>query len=159
MRDSLLKKFRKSRLQIDKDQYREAQNNVQKLIKSKRRSFYEEQLKENVGKPRELWKSLKSLGLDKKSSADTNISLKNSDGKITSSPEDTAEQFKNFFANLADGLLKLLPKPSNKFGTAAVVRFYQRKLSGQTFCLSQVGEEVIIKALHSLQPSKAPQNL
>ena len=36
------------------------------LLKTKNRAFYREKLTENVGKPKELWKSLKLLGLPSK---------------------------------------------------------------------------------------------
>ena len=52
-----------SRLNNDEQLYKEAKINVQKLIKNKKRDFYQEKLRENVGKPKELWKALKSLGL------------------------------------------------------------------------------------------------
>ena len=61
-----LKKFKASRLNIDEQLYKEAKINVQKLIKNKKRDFYQEKLRENVGKPKELWKALKSLGLPSK---------------------------------------------------------------------------------------------
>jgi hypothetical protein len=68
-RDKLFTKFKKSRLGVDKQILNEARNSVQNLIRKKKREHYENQLKENVGKPKELWKSLKSLGLDSKKRA------------------------------------------------------------------------------------------
>ena len=62
LRDKRLKKFKASRLNIDKQFYKEAKINVQKLIKNKR-DFYLKKFRENVGKPKELWKAFKSLGL------------------------------------------------------------------------------------------------
>ena len=58
LRDKHLKKFKASRLNIDEQLYKEAKINVQKLIKNKKRNFYQEKLRENVGKPKELWKAL-----------------------------------------------------------------------------------------------------
>ena len=43
--------------------YKKAKINLQKRIKNKKRDFYYEKLVENFGKPKELWKALKSLGL------------------------------------------------------------------------------------------------
>ena len=63
LRDKHLKKFKVSRLDIDEQLYKEAKINIQKLIKNKKRDFYQEKLGKNVGKPKELWKALKSLGL------------------------------------------------------------------------------------------------
>ena len=49
--------------------------NVQKLIKIKERDFYQEKLRENVGKPKELWKALNSLGLPSKITPVSQVSL------------------------------------------------------------------------------------
>ena len=62
-RDKLFKKFKKFRLHVDKDNYKEPRNEVLKLIRTKKKAYFESKLTENIGKPRELWKSLKSLGL------------------------------------------------------------------------------------------------
>ena len=61
LRDKRLKKFN-----IDEKLYEEAKINAQNLIKNKKKGFYQEKLRENVGKSKELWKSLKSLGLPSK---------------------------------------------------------------------------------------------
>ena len=45
-------------------------------IKTKKKEFIKGQLEEKIGKPKELWKTLKSIGLSKKPSSDTNICLK-----------------------------------------------------------------------------------
>ena len=47
-----------------------------KLIKEKKQKFYKEKLKENIGKPKELWKALKSLGLPCKKGLILNTCLK-----------------------------------------------------------------------------------
>ena len=62
IRDKLFKKFKKSKLHVDKDLFREARNNVENLIKSKKKTYFEDKLKENIGKPKELWKALNDLG-------------------------------------------------------------------------------------------------
>ena len=62
LRDSVLKKFRASRLDIDEQLYKEAKRNVQKLIKNEKRDFYQEKLREYFGKPKDLWEAPKSFG-------------------------------------------------------------------------------------------------
>ena len=62
IREKYFKKFKKSNLQIDYNFYIEVKYNTQKLIKQKN-SFFNTKLTENIGKPKELWKSLKTLGL------------------------------------------------------------------------------------------------
>ena len=50
-------------LHVDKDNYKEAKNEVQKLICTKKKAYFESKLTENIGKSKELWKCSKSLGL------------------------------------------------------------------------------------------------
>ena len=55
LRDKRLKKCKASRLNnIDKQLYKEAKTNVKKLIEIKKRDLYQEKLRKNVGKPKEL---------------------------------------------------------------------------------------------------------
>ena len=49
--------------------YKEARNTMQALIKDKKRKLLQEKLSENngnIGKPKELWKFIKKLGLPDK---------------------------------------------------------------------------------------------
>ena len=62
-RDKLFKKFKKSPLHVDKDNYNKVKNEVQKLICTNKKAYFEVKVTENIGKPKELWKSSKSLGL------------------------------------------------------------------------------------------------
>ena len=50
-------------LHVHKDNYKEAKNEVQKLICTKKKGYFESKLTENIENPKELWKCLKSLGL------------------------------------------------------------------------------------------------
>ena len=60
-RDKLFKKFKKSRLHVDKGNYKEARNEVQNLIRTKKKAYFESKLTGKIEKPEEFWKSLKSL--------------------------------------------------------------------------------------------------
>ena len=64
--DKLFKKFKKSKLHIDKEIYKIARYEVQKLISYKKKKFFENRLNDSIGKLKELWKALKSLGLPSK---------------------------------------------------------------------------------------------
>ena len=66
LREKRLKQFKPTKLHIDEDLYKEAKYHTLKSIKQKKNQFYKEKLKENIGKPKELWKALKSLGLPSK---------------------------------------------------------------------------------------------
>ena len=50
-------------MHFDKDNYKEARNEVQNLIRTNIKAYFESKMTECIGKPKELWKSLKSLGL------------------------------------------------------------------------------------------------
>ena len=70
-RDKLFKKFKKSKLHIDKDIYNAARYKVRKMIFNKKRLLFEKKKKkrkksESISKPKDLWKVLKSLGLPNK---------------------------------------------------------------------------------------------
>ena len=74
-RDKLFKKFKKFRLHLDKDNYKGPRNEVQKLIRTKKKAYFESKLTENIGKPRELWKSIKSLDLKSERSISNTMEL------------------------------------------------------------------------------------
>ena len=62
-RDKVFKKFKKSRLPLNQENYKKALYEVKKLIAEKKRNYFETKLTKNIGKPKELWKTLKALGL------------------------------------------------------------------------------------------------
>ena len=59
IREKLLKKLNPSRLSIDWEIYKEARNDVQKTIKQKKKTYFEDKLSENIAKPKEIWQTLK----------------------------------------------------------------------------------------------------
>ena len=76
IRDKLFKKFKSSRLNIDWEIYKEARNDIQRTIKEKKKQYLEEKLSENIAKPKELWQTLKQLGLPNKKNSPSNTCLK-----------------------------------------------------------------------------------
>ena len=109
-RDKLLAKFKKSRSHSDNENYKKSRNKVQHMIKDKKKNFVIGKLNDNIGKPKELWKSLKSLGLPSKKSSSATICLEK-DGILSFDPKTNAEIFKDFYSNLANNLVKKLPTP------------------------------------------------
>ena len=99
-RDKLFKAFKKSRLHVDKDNYKEARNEVQKLIRTKKKAYFESKLTENAGKPNQLWKCLKSLGLKFERSISNITGLEN-DKSANFDVKDIAKDFSAYFSNLA----------------------------------------------------------
>ena len=121
-----------------------------KLIKEKKKKFYKEKLKENIGKPRQLWKALKSLGLPCKKGSISNICLKKDD-------KTNANTFKEFFCNLASELVAKLPPPSNKFGKGTALNYCQNILDllPNKFNFSNVTEDFALKLLKDMNTDKA----
>ena len=118
--------------------------------------MYKEKLRENVGKPKELWKALKSLGLPSKITPVSQVSLK--DGETISFDEKTNNNsFKNFYANLALNLVSKLPHAPNKFDLHSVLAYYKRFLNteNQKFTFSPTSEDEILKLLTDTNPEKA----
>ena len=74
-RDKLLAKFKKSRSHSGNENYKKSRNKVQRMIKDKKKNFVIGKLNDNIGKPKELWKPLKSLRLPSKESPSATICL------------------------------------------------------------------------------------
>ena len=108
------------------------------MIKNKMKNFFTGKLNENIGKPKELWKSLKSLGLPSKKSSCSTICLEK-DGILSFYPKANAEIFKDFYSNLANDLVKKPPNPPNKYGKDAVKKYYKNlNLVGKSFSFEPV---------------------
>ena len=149
LRDKRLKHFKSTKLHVDEELYKEAKYQAQKLIKEKKKQFYKEKLKEDIGKPKDLWKTLKGSNI-------SNICLKKDD-KINFDEKTNANTFKEFYCNLAGDLLNKLPPPSNKFGITSVRNFYQTILDQLPFKFkfSNVTEDLVFKLLNDMNPDKA----
>ena len=62
-REILYLKFKKSKLRIDEEIYKNVKYQVRNLIRKKKGEFYETNLRQKINKPKELWKTLTVYGL------------------------------------------------------------------------------------------------
>ena len=69
-----------------------------------KKKYFEEILTENIAKPKELWKTLKSLRLPNKKISTTNICAENKNSFSFNSPS-MAETFKKYCSSLAENLV------------------------------------------------------
>ena len=154
VRDKLFKKFKKSKLHIDKEIYKIARYEVQKLISYKKKKFSENRLNNSIGKPRELWKALKSLGLPSKTSfcETTALKVKNATSFDTKS---TLDVFENYYSTLADNLLKKIPTPPKRYTFNSVIQYYRHFIQTDAFNLTYTTEIDIEKILRSTNIRKA----
>ena len=154
IREKCFKKFKKSKLHIDEEIFKESQKDVKNIIKEKKKEFFENKLTENIGKPKELWKAIKGLGLESKQISSPNICLKENNNNVFD-PKHTANIFKDFFSNLANNLVSKLPIPPNKFGKTYVSSYYENLNIETEFDLHTVEEQTVFNILSKLKP-KAP---
>ena len=156
LREKRLKRFKSTQLHIHEELYKEAKYRAKNLINEKKKQFYKEKLKENIGKPKELWKTLKSLGLPSKKGSISKICLKKDD-KISFDDKTNVNTFKEFYCNLANELLAKLPPPSKRFGITSVRKYYQNILDllPCKFELANVSEDLILKLLKNINVNKA----
>ena len=153
-RDKSFRKFKKSKLQIDKNIYNAARYKLQKMIINKKRAFPENKLTESIGKPKDLWKALRSLGLPSKtSSCEVNALKINS--KLEHDFNSVLEGFRNYYSTLEENLVKMLPKPTNKYSINSIIKYYEHMILGDYFHLASVSENSILIILKATQVLKA----
>ena len=110
-------------MHVDKDNYKESNNEVQKLIHTKKKAYFQSKLTENIGKPKELWKFLKSLGLKFERSF-SNINCLEINKSTNFDVKDIAKYFSAYFSDVAKNFVTKLPNPSNKYDMLSVAQYY-----------------------------------
>ena len=124
------------------------------MIINKKRAFLENKLTESIGKPKDLWKALRSLGLPSKtSSCEVNALKINS--KVEHDFNSVLEGFRNYYSTLAESLVKMLPKPTYKYSINSVIKYYEHMILSDYFHLAFVSENSILTILKATQVSKA----
>ena len=112
-------------------------------------------LSENIGKPKELWKALKSLGLPSKVNKESKICLQDGD-TLSFDAKQNAETFKNYFTSLAGNLVKKLPIATNKFGIESVKQYYKDLgIDQNNFKFQSINKEYVNILMLKMNESKA----
>ena len=106
-RDDYYKKFKSLGLDTDKDLLKAAKISLKNIIQKKKRTFFPDKLKENSNNSKELWKAVKSLGMNSKNVNQSKICLKEN-GIPQFKPKRNANFFKTFYSDLAANFLKKL---------------------------------------------------
>ena len=141
-RDKLSKAFKKAWLHIDKELYKKAKCVAQKLIAAKKQAFFDEKLSESVGKLKELWNTLKSLGMPKKTVV-SNFNAIDNNKSLTYDIKTMSKVFKDFFSNLAKSFLDKLPDPSNKYNLESIFLYYSNFTILELFHIKSTSEEKV----------------
>ena len=103
------------------------------------KEFFEEKLSETIGKPKELWESLKSLGMPKRTVISNFNAIEEND-TLTYDTRSISKTFKNFFSNLAKSLLIKLPNPPDKCNSQSMIKYYSGFTVSDDFCMSNTSE-------------------
>ena len=99
-RDKNLQKFKKFRLHIDKELFKKAKYEALKLVATKKQAVFKEKISESISKPKELWKSLKCLGIPNKTPI-SNFNAMEYNETLTYDTRSISTVFKNVFSDLA----------------------------------------------------------
>ena len=149
-RDKLFKKIKQSCLHVDKDNSKVAMNEVQRLMRRKKKAYFERKLTEDIGKP----KCLKLLGLKFEGSI-SNINSLGNDKSTDFDVKDIANDFSTYFSNLAENLASKLPNPSSKYGVLSVAQYYSHLGLTKKFDLLPIEKDYLLKVLRNINTSKA----
>ena len=123
------------------------------LQKRKKESF-ENKLKECIGKPKDLWKAIKSLGLPNKSGGCIVGALAENQ-IVKHDTKSILKTFKSFYSNLAEDLLTKLPKSPNQYTIKFVSHYYEKRSLSENFELVSITEGYLFNILKNVQVTKA----
>ena len=84
--------------------------------------YFESKLTENIGKSKELWNCLKSLGLKFETST-SDINCLENYKSVNFDVKDIAKDFSAYFSNLAVNLVSKLRYTSNKYGVQSLAQY------------------------------------
>ena len=122
---------------------------VQNLIREKKRKFYETNLRQKINKPKELWKTLRSMGLPSKAVTASNICLKD-ENQIVFNDIKNCSIFKSYFSSLAQNLVSTLPLSPNIFTESKIASYYNNNVVSK-----DLNFQLLESILKGLNPSKA----
>ena len=96
---------------------------------------------------------MKSLGLPSKTSSyEVNAKVKNT---VEHDVNSVLETFRNYYSTLLENLVKMPPKPTNKYCINTVIKYYKHMILGDLFHLASVSENSVLTILKATQVSKA----
>ena len=150
LRDKAFKQFKGSKLHVYKENSKKARYEVNELIAKK--NLFETKLAENNGKPKGLRESLKSLGLQNKSSVI--ISLKEN-SKLKYGAKSISGVFHNCFSSLTNSVPKTLPYTTNRFNFESKKEFHKNFTMSSNFELTHATENEILDIMNNIEVSKA----
>ena len=123
-------------------------------MQQKKRGFFDDKLSGNIGKPKELWETLKSLGIPQKTLI-SNLNANESNNALTFDRKTIAKIFKDFFSNLGESLLIKLPNTPNKYSIESIFQYYSKFVIEKPFHRSVTAQEEVFKIIQNIDILKA----
>ena len=112
---------------------------TQKLMAAKKQALFKK-LSESVGKSKELWNTLKSLGMPNRMVV-SNFNAIDNNKSLTYDIKHS--KFFKDFSNLAKYFLDKLPDPSNKYNLESVFLYYSNFTILELFHIKSTSEEKV----------------
>ena len=123
------------------------------LQKRKKESF-ENKLKECIGKPKDLWKAIKSVGIPNKSGGCI-IGALAENQIVKHGTKSILKTFKSFYSNLAEDLLAKLLKSPNQYTIKFVSDYYEKLSLSENFELDSIMEGYLFNILKNVEVTEA----
>ena len=133
---------------------KEARNEVQKLIRTMKKTYFESKLTENIGKSKQLWKSLKSLGLKYERSI-SNINYLENDKFANFDVEDINKDFSACFSNFDENFVSKHPNSLKTYDVLSTGQCYDHLGLTKKFDLLTTEKDYVLKILRDIDTSKA----
>ena len=137
----------------DKELRERAKHDAEKLIVAKKQAFFDEKLLESDNKPKELWSTLKSLGMPKKIVVSNFNAI--DDNSLTYDIKTMSKICKDFFLNLAEFFPAKLPDPSSKYNLESLFLYYWNFVIPEVFHNKSSSGEKVLKIMENIEISKA----
>ena len=104
-----------------------------KISLQKKKEFFENKLKECIGKPKDLWNAVKSLGLPSKSGRCI-VGALTENQIVKHDTKSILKTFKSFYSNLAGNLLVKLRQIDTQLNLSLIItkNFHYLKISNWT---------------------------
>ena len=110
IRDNLFRQFKLTNSANDLQAYKQFRNRIVNEIRESKKNYYHQYFDEHKSNMKILWKGIKSIISIKPGNAETISCLKDEDGTKVNDPVIMANEFNNYFINVASGITKKIPR-------------------------------------------------
>ena len=110
IRDALFRQFKSTKSPIDLKAYKQFRNRIVNEIRESKKNYYHHYFDEHKNNMKMLWKGIKSIISVKPGNFDSVRFLKDENGSRISDPVKIANEFNNYFTNVANSITKKIPR-------------------------------------------------